>query len=130
MRARRAREQRRGAVGRSRGGGGRQWRIEGSSEGLTGLDEHPVRRWRSWRRWTLLVTAAHAVLSIATLTARERDRQAAEHEGLTPLTGAEIRRPAAADADLVAAWSRWRRRHQRGARTSDDARRGQLVGNR
>lgn len=29
-----------------------------------------VRRWTSWRRWTLLVMAAHAVLAVATLIAR------------------------------------------------------------
>jgi SRSO17 transposase len=34
---------------------GRRWTIEEcfqTGEGLAGLDEHQVRRWTSWRRWT------------------------------------------------------------------------------
>ncbi|TNM67766.1 IS701 family transposase [Streptomyces sp. NP160] len=114
---------------------GRRWAIEESfqaSKGLTGLDEHQVRRWTSWRRWTLLVMAAHAVLAIATLTARARDREAATREGLIPLTCAEVRRLViaaarrAGDAAFTAAWSWWRRRHQHRARTSHYAARGQV----
>ncbi|TNM56635.1 IS701 family transposase [Streptomyces sp. NP160] len=114
---------------------GRRWAIEESfqaSKGLTGLDEHQVRRWTSWRRWTLLVMAAHAVLAIATLTARERDREVARREELIPLTCAEIRRLVAAAArravevTFVEAWSYWRRRHQGRARTSHYAARGQV----
>ena len=36
---------------------GRRWTIEETfqtGKGLAGLDEHQVRRWTSWRRWTLL----------------------------------------------------------------------------
>jgi SRSO17 transposase len=36
---------------------GTRWRIEESFQAtktLTGLDEHQVRRWTSWRRWTLI----------------------------------------------------------------------------
>lgn len=36
---------------------GQRWRIEESfqaAKGLTGLDQHQVRRWRSWHRWTTL----------------------------------------------------------------------------
>ncbi|TXR56531.1 IS701 family transposase [Quadrisphaera setariae] len=114
---------------------GRRWAIEESfqaSKGLTGLDEHQVRRWTSWRRWTLLVMAAHAVLAIATLTARARDRDVARREGLIPLTCAEIRRLVVAAAHRVVevafieAWSYWRRRHQDRARTSHYAARGQV----
>jgi hypothetical protein len=32
-----------------------------AGKGLAGLDEHQVRRWTSWRRWTLLTTIAHAL---------------------------------------------------------------------
>ncbi|MEH3075829.1 MAG: IS701 family transposase [Quadrisphaera sp.] len=114
---------------------GRRWAIEESfqaSKGLTGLDEHQVRRWTSWRRWTLLVMAAHAVLAIATLTARDRDREVAIREGLIPLTCAEVRRLVAAaarrvvEATFVEAWSYWRRRHQDRARTSHYAARHQI----
>src|SRR5690349_24728434 len=33
---------------------GQRWRVEESfqtGKGLTGLDEHQVRRWTSWHRW-------------------------------------------------------------------------------
>jgi SRSO17 transposase len=46
---------------------GRRWTIEESfqtGKGLTGLDEHQVRRWTSWRRWTLLAMLAHALLVV------------------------------------------------------------------
>lgn len=114
---------------------GRRWAIEESfqtSKGLTGLDEHQVRRWTSWRRWTLLVMAAHAVLAVATLTARACDREVAVREGLIPLTCAEIRRLVSAaarravESRFVEAWSYWRRRHQDRARTSHYAARGQI----
>jgi len=31
-----------------------------AGKGLAGLDEHQVRRWVSWQRWTLLAMTAHA----------------------------------------------------------------------
>jgi hypothetical protein len=31
---------------------------------LTGLDEHQVRRWMSWHRWTILAMLAHAFLAV------------------------------------------------------------------
>jgi SRSO17 transposase len=42
---------------------GRRWTIEESfqaSKGLTGLDQHQVRRWVSWQRWTVLAMLAYA----------------------------------------------------------------------
>jgi len=42
---------------------GQRWRIEESfqaGKGLTGLDQHQVRRWTSWQRWTTLAMLAHA----------------------------------------------------------------------
>lgn len=33
-----------------------------TGKSLTGLDEHQVRRWISWRRWTILAMLAHAFL--------------------------------------------------------------------
>ena len=55
---------------------GQRWRIEESfqaAKGLTGLDQHQVRRWTSWHRWTTLAMLAHAFLAVATAT--ERDAQ-------------------------------------------------------
>lgn len=46
---------------------GRRWVIEESFQagnGLAGLDEHQVRNWTSWYRWTLLAMAAHALLAV------------------------------------------------------------------
>ena len=98
---------------------GRRWTIEESfqaGKGLAGLDEHQVRRWTPWRRWTLLAMLAHALLAV--ITAAEREHRPA-HAGLIDLTCAEVRRlltaalarlPAPVDALAHAAdWSRWRR---------------------
>ncbi len=104
---------------------GRRWTVEESfqaGKGLAGLDEHQVRRWMSWRRWTLLAMAAHALLAV--IAAHEHDLRPAP-DGLIALTCNEIRRlftiyviePGRALACPMA-WSRWRRRHQHRARTS------------
>jgi SRSO17 transposase len=109
---------------------GQRWRIEESfqaAKGLVGLDQHQVRRWRSWHRWTTLAMLAHAFLAVA--TAIERD-SAPTPAGLIALTVNEFRR--LFDALLLAtnhtvatllAWSRWRRRHQYRARLSHYRRR-------
>ncbi|MBV9312552.1 MAG: IS701 family transposase, partial [Pseudonocardia sp.] len=50
---------------------GRRWTIEESfqaGKGLAGLDEHQVRTWTSWRRWTLLAMLAHALLAVLAAT--------------------------------------------------------------
>src|SRR4029079_19637640 len=52
---------------------GQRWRIEESfqaAKGLVGLDQHQVRRWRSWYRWTTLAMLAHAFLAVATAIQR------------------------------------------------------------
>jgi hypothetical protein len=49
----------------------RRWKIEESfqtTKTCHGLDQHQVRRWRSWHRWTTLVICAHAFLAAATTT--------------------------------------------------------------
>jgi len=109
---------------------GQRWRIEESfqaAKGLVGLDQHQVRRWTSWHRWTTLAMLAHAFLAVA--TAIERDT-APTPTGLIMLTVNEFRR--LFDALLLAthrtlesllAWSRWRRRHQYRARQSHYRRR-------
>jgi len=104
---------------------GQRWTVEESfqaGKGLAGLDEHQVRRWTSWRRWTLLAMIAHALLAV--IATREHDQRPAP-DGLIALTCNEIRRllvsfviePGRALACPLA-WSRWRRRHQHRARTS------------
>ena len=97
-------------------------RILQTAKGLVGLDQHQVRRWTSWHRWTTLAMLAHAFLAVATAT--ERDTQPTP-TGLITLTVNEFRR--LFDALLLVAhhtitslpaWSRWRRRHQYRARLS------------
>jgi SRSO17 transposase len=69
---------------------GRRWTVEESfqtSKGQTGLDEHQVRTWTSWYRWTTLVLLAHAFLAITTVTTHTTPTPA----GLIPLTLNEIR---------------------------------------
>jgi SRSO17 transposase len=109
---------------------GTRWRIEESFQAtktLTGLDEHQVRRWTSWRRWTLIAMLAHALLAVFAAAARARQPQPA---GLIPLTCNEIARlvnrlivhPIRSLASVLR-WSHWRRRHQHRARTSHYRRR-------
>jgi SRSO17 transposase len=109
---------------------GQRWRIEESfqaAKGLVGLDQHQVRRWRSWHRWTTLAMLAHAFLAVACAVERDTTPTPA---GLIALTVNEFRR--LFDALLLAtnytvatllAWSRWRRRHQYRARLSHYKRR-------
>jgi SRSO17 transposase len=103
---------------------GRRWIIEEAfqtGKGLAGLDEHQVRCWTSWRRWTLLAMIGHALLVVLAATAHA-DRPAPV--GMIALTANEIRRlfnvlivePARAVVCPLA-WSSWRRRHQYHART-------------
>src|SRR4051794_2083348 len=71
---------------------GRRWTVEESfqgGKGLAGLDEHQVRRWLPWRRWTLLAMLAHALLVV--LAAGE-DVAAPAPAGLIPLTCNELQR--------------------------------------
>jgi hypothetical protein len=86
---------------------------------LAALDEHQVRSWTSWHRWTILALLACAFLSV--LAATQPDGSCT-HGQLIPLTRNEIRRlftglcqrPPAPRLQLH--WSRWRRRHQATAR--------------
>ncbi|TCM33220.1 hypothetical protein EV648_1311 [Kribbella sp. VKM Ac-2568] len=49
-----------------------------ASKTLTGLDQHQVRRWTSWHRWTVLAMLAHAFL--ASVAATERTENPAPQE--------------------------------------------------
>ena len=59
---------------------GTRWCIEDcfqAGKGEVGLDQHQVRSWHSWYRYTTLVMLAHAILAV--IAARERaDRPAAD----------------------------------------------------
>lgn len=113
---------------------GRRWTVEESfqsGKGLAGLDQHQVRRWTSWRRWTLLAILAHAFLAVLAATAHDHDPQP---DGLIPLTRNEIHhllntllpRPVV-DLRERLHWSTWRRRHQYRARASHYQRREKLA---
>lgn len=109
---------------------GSRWSIETcfqTGKGAVGLDQHQVRRWNSWYRYTTLVMFAHTILAV--IAAYERIRHGPE-TGLIPLTVNEIRRLFAKLITTVhgishwPAWSRWRRQHQARARRSHYQRRG------
>jgi len=100
---------------------GSRWKVEDGFAGgkeLAALDEHQVRSWISWHRWTVLALLACAFLSVlASYAALGHD-----DEQLITLTRHEIRRLFTGLSRQVAApaaqlnWSRWRRRHQATAR--------------
>jgi SRSO17 transposase len=102
---------------------GQRWRTEENfqaAKGLAGLDEHQVRRWASWHRWTTLAMLACAFLTIAAATEHTPTQAASQ----IPLTRNEI---AGLFATLIIQpipdtwhhlrWSAWRRRHQHRAKT-------------
>jgi SRSO17 transposase len=109
---------------------GTRWRIEENiqaGKGLAALDEHQLRRWTSWHRWTVLAMLAHAFLAVT--AAGEHAHATITHE-LIPLTCNEIRHlfinlPNRARHGIhhLLHWSRWRRRHQARARVSHYRRR-------
>ena len=105
---------------------GSRWKVEdgfAAGKELAALDEHQVRCWISWHRWTILALLAHAFLSVLAASQDSREDQ------LIRLTRHEIRRlftglsqqPSAPRIQLH--WSRWRRRHQATARASHYRRR-------
>jgi hypothetical protein len=98
---------------------GRRWTIEESfqaGKGRTRLDEHQVRRWTSWHRWTSLAMLAHAFLAITAVIARA---ETPSPQGLIVLTANGVRhlftrlihRPLHT-ARHTLEWSQRRRRHQ------------------
>jgi SRSO17 transposase len=119
---------------------GTRWKVEEGFAGgkeLTALDQHQVRSWTSWMRWTVLALLARAFLSVMTATqpgpgpgGTHRDKNG--HE-LIPLTRNEIcrlftgllRRLRPARDQLH--WSAWRRRHQATARNCHYQRRQALA---
>ncbi|MFG2911263.1 IS701 family transposase [Kitasatospora sp. NPDC048286] len=104
---------------------GRRWTVEETfqaAKGLAGLDEHQVRCWTSWHRWTTLAILAHAFLAVTAATERAGRPTSPE---LAPLTCGEIQRLFTAllirpvrDLAHRLHWSVWRRRHQARTRAS------------
>jgi len=110
---------------------GVRWTVEESfqaGKGQVGLDQHQVRRWTSWHRFTTLALAALAVLAICAADARTPDRHA--QPDMIDLTVNEIRRlinvllirPTRGITHRLR-WSHWRRRHQARAKRAHYARR-------
>jgi hypothetical protein len=100
---------------------GVRWIVEESFQAAkdpVGLDQHQVRRWTSWHRFT---TPALAALAICAADARAPDRHG--QPDMIELTVNEIRRlfnvllirPTRSIA-YRSHWSNWRRRHQAHAR--------------
>ncbi len=111
---------------------GKRWHIEENfqaAKGHVGLDQHQVRRWDSWHRWTTLAMWAHALLTVLAATTRDTDTTTTSN-GLIPITLAEVRRLLLATRHRVQSltqaltWSQWRRRHQHRAKQAHYRRRG------
>lgn len=110
---------------------GIRWSVEESfqaGKSQVGLDQHQVRRWNSWHRFTTLAMAALAVLAICVADAATGTPAAATD--LIDLTVNEIRRlintlliDQVRDLTHRLRWSQWRRRHQARARRSHYTRR-------
>ena len=119
---------------------GVRWKIEesfASGKELAALDEHQVRGWTSWQRWTVLAMLAHAFLSVLTATqpepAPEAITETASPGTLIPLTRNEIRRLFTGllarfeTALFKLHWSHWRRHHQAVARACHFKRRADQL---
>lgn len=110
---------------------GIRWTVEEgfqAAKGQVGLDQHQVRRWQSWHRFTTLALAALAVLAICTAQTTEPDRH--DQPDMIRLTVNEIRRlintliiQPIRDLTHHLHWSAWRRRHQARARQAHYTRR-------
>jgi SRSO17 transposase len=115
---------------------GRRWTIEEwfqASKTLTGLDQHQVRRWTSWHRWTILAMLAYAFLAVVAAT-EQAENPTTQESSLIALTCNEIKRlfntflaDPIRDLRHRLRWSIWRRRHQHRARASHYQRRQALA---
>jgi SRSO17 transposase len=105
---------------------GIRWTVEEAfqaAKSQVGLDQHQVRRWDSWHRFTTLALAALAVLAICAADAATDNSDDRTGPGLIPLTVNEVRRlintliiRPIRDLTHRLRWSQWRRRHQARAR--------------
>jgi SRSO17 transposase len=111
---------------------GIRWNVEEdfqTGKELTALEEHQVRRWTSWHRWTVLAMLAHAFLTVITAQQRPPEPQALAPDtplpALIPLTRNEIRHlfiqlahHIQHTAGFILSWSIWRRHRQSDARAA------------
>lgn len=106
---------------------GLRWPIEScfqDAKGQTGLDQHQVRSWRSWHRYTTLVLVAYAFLAVlAAAQPRPAPSTLPDADELQPLSAAEIRRLTVhvftrphVTIGQATAWLAWRLTHQARAR--------------
>ncbi|HZM83256.1 MAG TPA: IS701 family transposase [Candidatus Limnocylindrales bacterium] len=106
---------------------GLRWPIEEcfqAAKGQVGLDQHQVRTWKSWHRYTTLVLVAFAFLAIlAARQPRPTPTTNPDPDQILPLSIAEIRRLlphifTAPDVSLrhTLSWLAWRLVHQARAR--------------
>jgi SRSO17 transposase len=117
---------------------GARWMVEETfqaAKGQVGLDEHQVRQWTCWQRFTVLAMLALAILAAcaeldAAATPADPYHHARHDDGPIALTVNEIRRLFTAllttTVHTIAhrlRWSLWRRRHQAHARHSHYKRR-------
>jgi SRSO17 transposase len=103
---------------------GSRWKVEdgfAAGKELAALDQHQVRNWTSWHRWTILALLACAFLAV--LAAAQPGGSRPRDDQLIPLTLNEIRKlftglrqQQPREPRLQLHWSRWRRRHQATAR--------------
>jgi SRSO17 transposase len=115
---------------------GTRWTVEEAfqaAKSQVGLDQHQVRRWDSWHRFTTLALAALAVLAICAANAAGEAEDDPSNTGLIKLTVNEVRRlintliiQPIRDFAHRLHWSQWRRRHQARARQSHYTRRLKL----
>ena len=98
-----------------------------AAKGQVGLDQHQVRRWQSWHRFTALALAALAVLAICAADTSTAEDHA--QPDTIKLSVNEIRRlinililhPASSTTHRLH-WSGWRLRHQAQAKRAHYAR--------
>jgi SRSO17 transposase len=112
---------------------GIRWTVEEAfqaAKSQVGLDQHQVRRWDSWHRFTTLALAALAVLAICAADAATGEADDPTDTALIGLTVNEIRRlintliiRPIRDLAHRLRWSHWRRRHQARARRAHYTRR-------
>ncbi|WP_017578578.1 IS701 family transposase [Nocardiopsis kunsanensis] len=112
---------------------GRRWRVEESfaqGKNLAGLDEHQVRRWRPWHRWSLLAMVAYAFVAVCRLRELRRHRP---QSGLVALSCNEIARllhelfRVEHGLEHVLGWSVFRRAHQAQAQRCHYRRQAVLI---
>jgi hypothetical protein len=106
-----------------------------SSSAISSSDQHQVRTWHSWHRYTTLAMFAHAIPAV--IAAHERINRPQQTKKLMPLTVNEFRHLFAKLGTRAAFgftywlhWSEWRRHHQRNALISHYARRGDPIDHR